>query len=188
MNTKFKYTKTGQMLDVLKTHAVNAMIFIFIWLTLIVVWSNTVGEYVYTFIAAVSYFFAVYSCGETAAKNDKKSYVEGDPDLKKCLYIPLLLIIVNIIVVVTYKLTWVFGSDGNSIQELWSLVTNIISVAWFAGFGVLSGMDKGSFSLLGIICIVVLPYLAYFLGYLAGVKKFDISEVMFGFMYEKKKK
>ena len=188
MKGMFKYTKKGQMLDVLKSHAANALIFIFLWLAMVALWTNKVGGYIFTAIAVVSNFFAIYACGERAAKNDQKSYIEGDPDLKKCLYIPALLVLVNLAFVGLYKATWVFGSDGNSIQELWSLITNIISIAWFAVYGSLAGMDKGNFSLIGVIFIVGLPYLSYFLGYLAGVKKFDINEVLFGFMYEKKKK
>lgn len=188
MNVKFKYTKLGQMLDVLKSHLCSAAIFSFIWLTLVALWSNAVGKYIFTAIAVVSYVLSVYSCGERAQKNDRKPYIEGEPDLKKCLYIPALTVLVNLIFVAIYKLTWILGSDGNSIQTLWAVFTNILSFAWFSVFGSLPGMDKGSFSVIGIICTIVLPYAAYFVGYLAGVKNFDLSEVMLGFMYDKKKK
>lgn len=187
MNIKFKYTKLGQMLDVLRAHLYSALIFSFIWLTMVAVWSNTVGGYIFTVIAVISYALSIYSCGERAAKNDKKPYIPGEPDLKKCLYIPALTVFVNLLFVAIYKLTWVLGSDGNSIQTLWAVITNILSFAWFSVFGSLPGMDLGSFSVIGIICAIIVPYLAFFLGYLAGEKNFDLSEVMFGFMYEKKK-
>ena len=184
---KFKYTKIGQMVDVLKTHSMSALAFSLLWMAFIMIWTNTVGSYVFAFIAIVSYFFSIFGCGERAAKNDKKSYVTGDPELKKGVYIPLLLLAVNLIFIALYKITWVFGSNGESIQELWSVITNVISYAWFAPFGSFSGMDKGNFSIIGIILIIIVPQISYFLGYLAGMKGYDISEKLFGFMYEKKK-
>ena len=108
--------------------------------------------------------------------------------MKKCLYIPALLVAVNLLFVLIYKLTWVLGGDGVSIQKMWAVVNNILSFAWFSVYGVLTGMDKGNLSVMGYIIIFLLPYISYFLGYFAGVKKFDISEHFTGFMYEKKKK
>ena len=55
---KFKYTKIGQMVDVLKSHAVNALVFSLLWMAFIMIWTNTVGSYVFAFIAIVSYFSA----------------------------------------------------------------------------------------------------------------------------------
>lgn len=185
---KFKYTVIGQMLDVLRAHFVSALLLSFIWITLIAVWSTQVGGYVFTALALVSYFLTIYSCGERAAKNDKKPYADGVQDIRKCLYIPLLLILVNLVFAGIYKFTWVFGSDGNAISEVWSVITNILSFAWFSVYGSLAGMDKGNLSVIGIACIIVLPILSYFPGYLAGIKGFDINEAVFGFMYEKKKK
>jgi len=86
-----------------------------------------------------------------------------------------------------YKLTWVLGSDGESIQKMWSVITNILSYAWFSGFGSIPGMDKGSFSIIGIITVILLPEVAYILGYFAASKGFDYRDKLLAFMYEKKK-
>lgn len=188
MKASFKYSKIGQMLDVLRAHAVSSLIFSFLWISIIMLWSTAVGGWIFTLIAAISYFFSIYFCGERAAKNDAKPYIEGEQDMKKCFYIPSLLIAVNLLFLLIYKLTWVLGSNGESIQKIWAVVTNILSFAWFSVYGVLTGMDKGNLSVAGYIIIFLLPYISYFLGYLAGVKKFDISEHFARFMYEKKKK
>lgn len=184
---KFKYTKFGQILDVLKAHAVSAVLMAFIWGAFVSLWANTVGGYIFTVIALFSYSLSIYGCGERAAKNDRKPYVPGEPDLKKSLYIPILTIIINGIFAVMYKLTWVLGSNGENITEVWSVVTNIFSYLWFAPFGELTGMNKGNFAVLGIVAIVLIPEVMYILGYFAGMKNFDINEKLFGFMYEKKK-
>lgn len=184
---KFKYTFIGQMLAVLKSHAVMAILFSVMWLCFIGVFTTEIGATIFTWLVTIMYFLSIYGCGEEAFKNDKKPYAPGEPSLKKSFITPILLIGINVLFIVLYKLTWILGSNGESIQEMWSVVTNIISYAWFAGFGELPGMDKGSFSVIGIITVVLLPEIAYVLGYLAASKGFDYKDKIAAFMYEKKK-
>jgi len=185
---KFKYTTLGQMLDVLKTHVVSALLFSVLWVMLIAVFTNSVGKYIYAVIGSISYFFSMYGCGERAAKNDKKPYVERGVSLKRCLYTPVLLLIVTLMVMLLFKLTWVLGSDGKAIQEVWAVVTNLISYSWFAPFGTFVGLGKGNLSALGIVLALGLPIAGYFLGYFAAVKGFDIADIIMRVVYEKKKK
>ena len=140
----------------------------------------------FTVIAVATYCFSIYGAGEVAYKNDKKPYVPSDPDIKKCFYLPLLTVGFNIIFAVIYKLSWVFGSDGQGINETWSFITNIFSVAWFAPLGSLGGLEKGNFAIAGIVIMVASPIVFYYLGYIAAMKNFDINEKLFGFMYEKR--
>ena len=135
-----------------------------------------------------SCFFALYGCGEMIARDDKKPYVNRGISIKRSFYMPCILLGVQLFFVLLYKLTWIFGSDGESIQTVWAVVTNLMSFAWFAPLGTFAGMDKGSFSALAYILILIISEGGYVLGYFAAAKGFDISEKMFGFMYEKKKK
>ena len=176
------------MLTILKTYAVNALIFAVVWVMLVSLWTNSVGKYIYATIAVVSCFFALYGCGEMLARDDKKPYVNRGISIKRSLYMPSILLGVQVVFLLMYKLTWIFGSDGDSIQSIWAVVTNLLSYGWFAPLGAFAGMDKGGFSVLGYILILLISEGGYVLGYYAGAKGFDISEKLFGFMYEKKKK
>ncbi|MBE7015329.1 MAG: hypothetical protein E7417_00680 [Ruminococcaceae bacterium] len=184
---KFKYTLFGQMLEVLKSHAAMVVLFSVLWLCFIAAFSTETGSVIFTILAVIFYFLSIYGCGEEAFKNDKKPYIPGEPSLKKSIVVPTLLIGMNILFIVLYKLTWVLGSDGESIQKMWSVITNILSYAWFSGFGSIPGMDKGSFSIIGIITVILLPEVAYILGYFAASKGFDYRDKLLAFMYEKKK-
>lgn len=184
---KFKYTLIGHMLAVLKSHAIVAILFSVLWMCLIGLFTTEIGATIFTCFAVIFYFLSIYGCGEEAFKNDKKPYAPGEPSLKKSFITPIILIGMNILFVVLYKLTWVLGSDGESIKEMWSVVTNIISYAWFSGLGDIPGMDKGNFSVIGLITVIILPEIAYVAGYFAASKGFDFRDKILAFMYEKKK-
>lgn len=184
---KFKYSTFGQMVDVLKTHLINAVLFSFLWLALVVLWTKGVGAYIYVGIALLCYAFSIYGCGERAAKNDNKTYVKRGMSIKRSLLIPLLLIGIDILVMILFKLTWLLGSDGEAISSLWAVFTNLFSYAWVSPFGTLAGMDKGNMSVLGMSLIILMPEIFFVLGYYASTKNYDIHEKLFGFMYEKKK-
>lgn len=185
---KFKYTLTGQMLAVLKTHAVMVVLFSVMWLCFIGLFTTELGAAVFTCFAVISYFLSIYGCGEQAFKNDKKPYAPGEPSIKKSLITPAVLIGMNILFVVLYRLTWALGSDGENIKEMWAVVTNIISYAWFACFGDIPGMDKGGFSAVGLTAVILLPEIAYAAGYFAASRGFDFRDKIDAFMHEKKNK
>ena len=183
---KFRYTTIGQMLQILKTYSINAILFAIVWVMLANLWSTGVGRYIYVVISLVTMFFTLYGCGEQIAKDDKKPYANRGICIKRSLYMPCLVMAAQILFILMFKLTWMLGSDGDNIQEVWAVATNLMSYAWFAPFGTIAGMNKGSFSVLGYVLMFLIPEGGYVLGYLAAAKGYDISEKLFGFMYEKK--
>ena len=51
---KFRYTTIGQMLQILKTYSINAILFAIVWVMLANLWSTGVGRYIYVVISLVT--------------------------------------------------------------------------------------------------------------------------------------
>lgn len=181
-----KYKWYGQILSVIFAHIKAALIFFIVWAIAIGLTGTRVGGLIYSSISAVFYAIIIYSEGYAAEKNDKKSYTPLEPFAYKGAIIATGLLFMNILVLVTYKLSWTFGSDGGTLVKLWALLGNFFSIFWFSPYLNLLGMESGKFSGFGYAIVLVLHMLMSSLGYYAGYKNFDLSEKMQKFIYEKK--
>ena len=128
----------------------------------------------------------MYACGNTAAKNDKKSYSKLTPIAYKGAILALGLLALNIAFIAVYKLSWAFGSLDGSLVKLWAAIGNALTLFWFSPYMNLLGMDKGSISFHGYAIIILLHIVACYFGYFAGYKGFDISSKFRFLVYEKK--
>lgn len=188
MEKKFKFTALGRQLRTLSAHATSAFLFSLIWLMGVAIWATKTGGYIYTALGLIAYFFTAYNSGVSCAVDDKRSYTALTPHPLKGLLLPITLTLVNIMVIVLYKCTWAFGASGETPSQVWSIITNILCIAWFAPYQPALGMAHGHFEPLGYIIILFLPIVANFLGYFAGYKDFYLKEKLSFLVYEKKKK
>ncbi len=181
-----KYTWHGQILSVITAHIEAAFVFFLIWTFSISVTGTRLGGFVFSLVSAVLYTVMMYLRGYTTARNDKKSYTKLTPIAYKGAVIALGLVVLNIFAVIIYKLSWLLGSDGESLSTLRAVAGNVFGIFWFSPYLNLLGMDKGSIAPYGYAVIVLLHTTACFLGYFAGYKNFDISVKLRNLVYEKK--
>ncbi len=184
---KFKYTLMGQILSVLKTHAVSALVFSVLWFMLIAVTVTDIGGMIFSVLATVCYVISMYSCGFDALTNDKKTYSLQSPDIRKSFILTAALIIINILMLVMYKAVWTLYGSGTMLTSVWGIVGNVTAMAWFAPYAELAGMEAGSFSIIGYVMIFVMPLLSVSAGYIAGFYGVDIGGKISCIMYEKTK-
>ena len=189
MNNKMKYTVPGQVLSIIVTHSEAGFLFFFVWLLAISITSNKTGGMIYSVISSVFYFMMMYSAGYTIVKNDKKSYTKLTPVPYKGALLPLGLLILNILFLVIYKLSWSIGVDSNgNISNIWSLIGNIAGMVWFSPYRELLGnMESGYIAPYGYAIVLLFHTIACFLGYFAGYNDFDISKKLRFLVYDQKK-
>ena len=190
MNNKMKYTVPGQVLSIIVTHIEAAFLFFFVWLLAISITSTKIGALIYCVISSIFYFMMMYSAGYTVVKNDKKSYTDLTPFPYKGALLSIGLLVLNILFLVIYRLSWSIGVDADGhITNVWSLIGNILGMFWFAPYRELLGhMEIGYISPCGYAVILLFHVVACTLGYFAGYKDFDISAKMRFLVYDQKKK
>lgn len=184
---KFRYTLPGQLCTPLKNHATTTLFFSLMWFMTINLWTSRTGQIIFSSLGLLVYFLAIYGAGYETCLDDKKPYSCHSPKWYRGIYLPIFLTIVNVLVIIIYKCSWAFGTTDGYISNGWALTGNILAVLWYAPYKGLLGMNQGHFELQGYLIIILLPYIATFLGYLAGYKNFDIYAKLNSFAYEKKK-
>ena len=187
MNNKMKYTIPGQVFSIIVTHMQAAFLFFFVWLLAISITSGKTAGFIYSVISSLFYFMMIYSAGYTVVKNDKKSYTELTPIPYKGALLSLGLLLINIIVLAIYHLSWMLGRTPEGISIGWALAGNIFSIFWFSPYMNLLSMENGHIALYGYAIIILLHPIACFLGYFAGYNNFDISTKFKFLVYDQKK-
>ncbi len=183
---KLKYSIPGQMLLMIKNHFTTSVVFMILFL-MTASMQNGFGGIIFGVVGFLGYFLSIYAYSGSALKDDKRTVSPLTPKPLKGLFLPAFLTIVNVVVILLYKLAWLAGSDGKSMTEIWSLILNIISLLWVSPYQPLLGMAYGHIELHGYLIIFITPFVASALGYFAAYKGFDLSAKVHSFAYEKKK-
>lgn len=186
--SNFKYTIWYQLLRPTKNYTTLALFFVLFWMLTINLWTSDTGALIFSIAGLISYFFSVYNSGFDAAVDDKKSCSLLKPKWYKGIFLPALLTIAHIIAILIFKCSWYFGTTDGYISNGWALTGNIFSIMWFSPYKTIGGINRGNIEMQGYIITFILPYIASFLGYLAGYKNFDIYGKLSAIAYERKKK
>ena len=181
-----KYSVPGQMLLMIKEHATTSIVFMILFLMTASI-RNEFGDLLYGIFGVLGYFLSIYSLASTTYKNDNTKISPLAPKPLKGFILPAFLLLFNLLIVIVYKIAWAYGSNGQSMTQIWSLILNIISLLWVAPYQPILDMAHGYISLKGYLIIFVTPILASGLGYFAAYKGFDLNEKMHSIAYEKKK-
>ncbi len=182
---KMKYTIWGQMLSVVGAHAVTAYIFMFIWFITAGLWEGVAGK-IFSAVGLVCYLVAIYNSGVTCAQTDKRAISPLSPYPAKGLILPAILLAVNIVVILIYKLAWSAGGDGEFLQKGWAIFLNVLTVFWTSAYENILGMEKGVLEIQGYFILCILPFAATGAGYFAGYKDFDLFAKLGNLAYEKR--
>ncbi len=188
MEKLFKYLPPKQMLQIIKSHAV-ATIFIFIFAMLAA--GAIYGKYaillnIFTVITLFIYFSFIYGEAFNIAKKDKKNYTDEEPYLLKGFLLPIGLTIITILLYVLYYVVWRYMSVNGALTSMVAWTLNMPYIIWTYAFNDLIGLEKGIMSWYGYIIVVFTPVIFSGIGYIAGLKGFDIKEKLSKYIYEKK--
>lgn len=146
------------------------------------VWSK-----VFSAVCMLIYFSAVYSTAWNAAERDRKPYTTTKQYFFKGAVLSVGILAVNLILWLLCKFAWEFLSIDGALASYTAILYNVLFVFdtfIYTGFIRLS---DGNMTWYGHIMIYLLPLAASFLGYIAGMRGFTLSDKLMPFIYEKRK-
>ena len=182
-----KYITFNQIIEIIKTHIFTVCpIFIVGILIFAGVITNDVGSVIYSAVAVIIYFFAVYNKAYDTAKRDMKSFTPEQPYPLKGLLLPVGIIVLSIIIYILYFVSWRFMSIDGTIVRVSGWINNFLFIIWSFPYTGFMELKNGYMSLSGHLLLYIVPIVASFLGYFAGYKNYDITVTFSKFVFVKK--
>ena len=173
-----------QIIKLVKAH-LSASVLIFIFATMLsgaLYGENKIPLVIFSIISLLTYFLSIYSESYAIARQDNKRYTAEEPYMLKGFLLSIGVVILTIILYVIYYFIQKYVPSPN----IWTLISGIVYVVWTYPFNEIIGLNNGAMAWYGYIIVVFVPVLLSGLGYIAGLKNFDISEKISKFIYEKK--
>lgn len=176
-----------QMLKIIKSHIFSTIL---IFVLGIVSAGALYGENsflltVFSIISLIIYFGMMYSEAYGIAQHDKKRITSEEPFFLKGFLLPVGLTIVTILTYVLYYFVWKFMMGGITFS-LGAWLLNMVFIIWSYAFNGIIGLNNGIMEWYGYIIVIFVPALFSGIGYIAGLKDFDINSKLSKFIYEKK--
>jgi hypothetical protein len=130
-------------------------------------------------------FVMLYIYSKKFALLDNKPYTKLKPSLFKGVLFGVQISVINVLLLLALTVTWnVWANAEGALYVVRAVITFLITFLTFPYSGILNIQD-GSFSIIGAVLTVIVPVAATVAGYIAGSKKFEISEKFDSFIYEK---
>ena len=182
-----KFISPAQIFKIIKIHVyISCMVFLLGTLVFGAMTVNNAGRIIFSIIAMLFYFIAIYNTSLEIAQNDKKSYTKEKPHILKGLVLPVGYIAVSILVYLLYFITWKYMTLDNMIAGNSGIINNMIFVIWNYVYSGFISFADGAMEPLSYLVTIIFPVIASVLGYFAGMKNFDITEKLTKAVYEDK--
>ena len=179
-----KYVTLNQLIEIIKTHIFTVCpIFILGIIIFAGLITSAVGSVIFSIVATIIYFFAIYSKAFEVAKRDMKSYTREKPYAFKGLLLPTGYLILSIVIYLLYFVSWRFMSIDGVIVGLSGWINNFICIIWTFPYTGFMTLKDGYMSVSGHLLVYLLPFAASFLGYFAGYKNYDITVTLSKLVY-----
>ncbi len=180
-----KYVSFTEIMRMVKTHACTVgAIFLLGILIFARVITSSIGGVIYSAAATVVYFFSMYNTAYDVAVRNKKSYTEEKPYTLKGLILPVGLLIVSMLMCVLDYIVWNYMTIDGAIVGASGIILNVLFVAWTFVYNGFLNIASGAMEWYGYAMLGIIPFVASFFGYLAGIKGFDITGVFMKLVYE----
>lgn len=182
----FEKLPLKQMLKIFKSHAMATACIFFLGMFLAsLVFGTEVGKYLFAVLSLLIYAVVLYSDAYDIAKRDKKSYTKEEPYFYKGFLLPVLLSIVTVVLYIIYFLVWKYMAvDG--VLNIPGVLLNMIFIIWSFAFNGIIGLGNGYMNWYGYIIVIAVPIIISGIGYIAGLKDFDLHSKISKFIYENK--
>ncbi len=178
-----KYISIKELLIMIKTHLITSFIFTFFGTILISFSNGYISKYIFSLICIFIYMLSLYTRAEEIARYDKKSYTEKFSYPLKGLLLPIGILAVWVILFILYFVSWKY----DIITYSSGFINNLLFVIWNYMYKGFLSFNNGSFNYYYMILVVLVPFTASGLGYLAGYRNFDLSKRVVKLVYEEKK-
>lgn len=171
-----------QIMKMVKSHTFASICIFFIELMAVTVVHGTkVGGAIFTVVAILIYASVIYSEAYDAAKRDKKSYTPQKPYLMKGFLLPVGILVLSAVFYAAYFVAW-----NGHINTIIGFIGNLIFRIWISGFKGITGLNEAYMVWYGYLAVMLLPSLVSGIGYIAGLKDFDLKAKFSKFIYESK--
>ena len=130
-------------------------------------------------ITSIAYAIMIYSCAYKIADKDIKVYSTNKPYIAKGLVIALPTLLITFILTLLYDFTFYHKFTDYDLQMKAQFIIRNLFMGWnftFEGFRV--GLSGNISLFYWILSYAILP-IASFLGYWAGMNRYDFSEKFF---------
>ncbi len=135
---------------------------------------RVVARMIVASVFAVVYFGLMYGYARKLALFDRKSYTPLQPELKWGVMWGIMIAAVMALMLVLNKLNWSCFSNGNGFTNNVSRVFYIIFLIWTAPYFGFVFYANGNIPIYISAIMVISPIVSCILGYLAGMKDFDL--------------
>lgn len=130
-------------------------------------------------------FAMLYTASKKFALLDNKSYTPLKASKIKGLLFGCFISAVNVLLILVFRLLWAKYGSETGINGILPTIYNAIFFFWTYPYNGIMNLDFGTFTWYSALAMVIMPVLAAFIGYIAGSKKFEFTEKIDEFMYEK---
>ena len=179
----------NQMLRTVKAHSLSTlMIFVLATIAPGITYGTKIGKAIFAVISLVVYFIFMYLEGYDIAKCDKKSYTKEEPYILKGFYLSWGVTLITVILYFVEYLVWKHMSVDGVLTEIWAVIFNAPFVLWSYAFSPIIGLQKGFMHWYGYVVVIIVPILFLGVGYIAGLKDFDMMAKLSKHIYENKEK
>lgn len=176
-----------QMLQIIKSHIFSTtLIFVLGIISAGAIYGeNSFLLKVFSVISLIIYFGMMYSEAYQIAQRDKKKYTAQEPYFLKGFLLPVGLTVITVLTYILYYFVWKYMMSGPTFNFVGWLL-NMIFIIWTYVFNGIIGLGNGVMSWYGYIIVVFVPVIFSGIGYIAGLKDFDMNSKLSKFIYEKK--
>ncbi len=186
MRDSMKMTVTYQFMYILLTQVLaSAAVMLF---GLVFFWYFTsmhIVKEILSVIFMIAAFAMLYTSSKRFAVLDNKPYTPLKRSLIKGALFGAVVAAVNVVFTVVYHFIWVkFGTDAG-LANIPSVIVNVVYFYWTYPYNGIMNMNDGNITYYSALAMVVVPIAATLLGYIAGCRKFNLTEKLGEFMYEK---
>ena len=176
-----------QMLKIIKSHIFSTILIFVLGLVSAgaLYGENSFLLTIFSIISLIIYFGMIYSEAYEIANHDKKKFTSEEPFFLKGFLLPIGLTIITVLTYALYYFVWKFMMGGTAFN-LGAWLLNMIFIVWTYAFNGIIGLSHGVMEWYGYIIVIFVPVLFSGIGYIAGLKGFDINSKLSKFIYEKK--
>ena len=186
MRESTKWTTKYQFVNILLTNLkATAIAFVFFAGAFYGFMNRPIIKEALSVVFITTYFGIVYSRAHKFAKLDKKEYTQTKPSIIKGALFGVVIALTYAAFLIFYALIWKYlGADGvlNSVPAwIYSLVFWFYTIPYSG----IMGLAHGQMMWYSQVLMLIVPILATTLGYIAGLKGFNLMDKMAGAIYEK---
>lgn len=187
MRNSVKITRKYQFGSMLLHHIIAVFVaIVFESIACLYFLDKPVARYIVAAVFTVVYGFMIYSHARRLAEFDAKSYTPLQPELKWGVLWGVMIAATVLVWIVIFRLNWIWFSVDGAMTNLASIIVNILFYFWTAPYFCLISDTGGHIPVFAGVLMVAVPVAASSLGYMAGMKHFDLAAKLYWLTVEKK--